>query len=348
VIKAIASNSIDAWLERLASDAVVFVPQRRSGGDVVLEPMSPGERTTEYRRLAESPKRILLPQVDALVRFEKERGQPVLDVTERILFGLRPCDAAAVAILDEFFRRDYPDPNYLGRRERMRLIVSACKESEETCFCISAGTGPVAVDGFDVQLFDLGEMCLGVSATKEGEQLIARGGELFTDPPTDAEQKIEKFRQRSEATQQTRLDLQTVQKVIRERGEPDDFWEKVAARCLMCGGCAYLCPTCTCYNVADRPTAPGEGVRRRLWDSCVFAGFTREAGGHNPREQQPLRCAFRYFHKLGGSDVPQRAFRCVGCGRCAAACISRLGIIRVVEELLEQVRGKKQEASKKN
>lgn len=341
MIKAIATNSIDGWLKRLSAQAVVFVPQRRTGGDVVLEPMQPGRRAAHYRRLAESPKRILLPQVDELVRFEANRGRPVLDETQRILFGLRPCDAAAVAILDEFFSRDFADPNYLARRRHMRLIVAACPESAESCFCLSAGTGPVAADGFDVQLFDLGEIHLAAAGTEEGKALMARGGELFGDPPPDAQQQLAEFRRKSEAAQQTHLDLDRVRKIIRDRAEPAHFWEGVADRCLMCGGCAYLCPTCTCYDVADQPTGPGQGVRRRLWDTCVLGGFTREASGHNPREPQSLRCAHRYLHKLGGSDSSERPFRCVGCGRCADTCITRLGMIRVVTELLEGVAGSK-------
>jgi len=337
VIRAIAANSIDAWLEKLASDAEVLVPQQREGEDVVLGPLGSAPRATNYLRLSESPKRILMPQMDDLVRFERGRRKAVLDRTRRILFGLRACDAAAIAALDEFFRRDYPDPHYLARREHMRLIVAACTKSEETCFCISAGSGPVAVDGFDVQLFDLGEIYLAEAGTPAGERMMDRGGRLFTDPPPDADRRMKEFRENSEATQKTRLDLQRAQRIIRNGTAPAGFWEQVANRCLTCGGCAYLCPTCTCYDLQDRVEIKGKGIRRRLWDSCILGGFTREAGGHNPRGQQPSRLAHRYLHKLGGADVPGRAFRCVGCGRCDEVCMTHLGMIRVVTELLEQV-----------
>lgn len=337
-MKAIAGTSIDAWLRRLAEDSEVLVPQRRPGGDVVLGALDDAPRTDDYVRLAESPKRILMPQTDDLVRFEGPRGRAALDETRRILFGLRPCDAAAITVMDEFFRRDYADPNYLARRERMRLIVTACSESEETCFCASAGTGPVAGDGFDVQLFGVGDIYLVESGTEAGEQMIERGGELFGDPPADAERLVQDFRRRAEASQQTRLDLERVRRIIRSGAEPEGFWERVADRCLMCGGCAYVCPTCTCYNIVDRPVSEAGGVRQRLWDTCVLGGFTREASGHNPRGRQSLRCAHRYLHKLGGSDSPDRRFRCVGCGRCADACIADVGIINIVTELLSEAR----------
>jgi sulfhydrogenase subunit beta (sulfur reductase) len=339
VIRAIHTSSIDQWLERLSTEALVFVPQRRAGGDVALGPLGQGARIADYGRLAESPKRILLPQMDDLVRFEDHQGQPALDRTERILFGLRPCDTAAVAVLDEFFGRDYPDPNYQTRRSHMRLIAVACLRSEDTCFCLATETGPIAVDGFDVQLFDLGEIHLAEVQTDAGEAMVARGGELFNDPGPDAQRQLAEFRRRSEATQTLHLDLRRVRRIIAEHGEPPDFWQKVSDQCLMCGGCAYVCPTCTCYNIVDRPVAVGRGVRQRLWDTCVLSGFTREAGGRNPRQLHSSRCAHRYLHKLGGSDIPGRSYRCVGCGRCAQACIARMGIIRVVNDLLKQTSG---------
>ena len=222
----------------------------------------------------------------------------------------------------------------------MRLIVSACMESEETCFCVSAGSGPVAVDGFDVQMFDMGPTHLAQSGTPAGEALIARGGELFTDPGPDAEQRRKEFQQKAQAGQKVRLDLERARKIIVDHAEPKGFWEKVSDLCLMCGGCSYQCPTCTCYNIVDRPTGPGKGVRQRLADTCVLGGFTREASGHNPRGAHSLRCGHRYLHKLGGSDIKSRPYRCVGCGRCASTCITRLGLIRVVEDLLKQTAGK--------
>jgi len=341
MFRAIAAKDIDAWLAGLADTAEVLVPQRRPGGDVALAPLGRGERAGDYIRLDESPKRILLPQTDDLVRFEAGRGEPVLDQTQRILFGLRPCDAAAVAILDEFFAREYADPHYLARRKRMLLIVCACRRSGESCFCVSAGTGPVAAEGFDVQMFEIGGTWIAQAGTKAGEELIARGGRLFADPPKDVERRLDRFRRNAEDSQEVRLDLARARQIVREGAEPEGFWRSVAERCLMCGGCAYVCPTCACYDVADRPVGPGQGTRRRIWDTCILAGFTREAGGHNPRAEQPLRCSHRYQHKLSGSDSPARPFRCVGCGRCVDACLTRMGIITVLEELLEQTDSKK-------
>lgn len=330
--KTIATGSVDHWLQRLSSQAEVLVPTRNAAGDVVLAPRR-GPAEMSFRRLHESPKRVLLPQTDDLVDFEGGKARAKMDRTQRVLFALRPCDCQAIAALDAVFGRDVADPHYKARRERMGLIVVACRESEDTCFCAATGSGPVARDGFDVQLVPAGDVYLVVIGSETGRQLVEAGGELFAEGPDDVLETIETCRRRAMETQPARPDLHRAQKLLGQVAP--EFWQKLADACLTCGGCAYVCPTCTCYNIADRPVAEHTGVRQRLWDSCVLEGFFREASGHNPYGAQSSRCLRRYVHKLGGSDVSGQSFRCVGCGRCIAACISGLGMIRVVQELLE-------------
>jgi len=335
----ISNSAIDEWLARLAAEAEVLVPQRRTDGAVTLAPMAEGERTGDYRVLHESPRRILMPQSDEIVRFEAGAARAVLDDRTRVLFGLRPCDAAAVAILDEFFGRDYADPNYQARRRRTALIVVACEDADDACFCASTQTGPVAETGFDLQLFPTGSDHLVQVGSDRGAALVDAGGQLFTEAGAKAQGRLAAFRRRAEQAQQARVDLARARQILLAREEPEGFWQSIADRCLMCGGCAYLCPTCTCYDVTDTVQAAASGPRRRSWDTCVLEGFTRESSGHNPRGPQAARCAHRYLHKIGegGAGFP---FRCVGCGRCAEACLNDLSLRAVASELLRQVDAK--------
>jgi ferredoxin len=455
LVKSIKKADLERWLSRLSERAQLFVPQRRQGGDVVLGPWGAGECALDYGRLAESPKRLLLPQADPLFRYEGYRVQGLFEKRERVLFGLRPCDAAAMAILDCFFAENFPDPHYLARREHLALIVLACTEPEATCFCSSTGTGPLARSGFDLQLVDVDDAFLVQVATEKGEALVEVGREFFQgdsvplgllapaaedqplkgrhprhrarphragghpDPkgPEGWQEVLEQREAQVSAKFQVSLDVQRAAELVRAAAEPEGFWESVAKRCLTCGGCAFICPTCSCFELADiverqpasagtrtgesegprpsggtgtrrasarggstgappqawhpwhpaepvrcetppdqreggeQPTGarqPDAGARVRLWDSCIFAGFTREASGHNPRQEQELRCARRYQHKLsrpgggpgdGGevAEPPQTSstarFRCVGCGRCVEACLSSLGMIQIIREL---------------
>ena len=109
-------------------------------------------------------------------------------------------------------------------------------------------------------------------------------------------------------------------------------WEEIGKRCLECGGCTYVCPACTCFTVSDRQVGPNEVERVRIWDACALGGFTRMAGGHNPRKAVHDRRNRRFFRKLSHYFIQRElSMACVGCGRCAAVCHGDIGMPSVVE-----------------
>jgi len=351
LVKRIRKTDVEPWLGSLTDQADVFVPTERAEGEIVFDKLEEGNLRLDYGRPVESLKRLLFSQMEPILRWKGADVEPVVDQKPRIVFGVRPCDAAALLILDEFFRRNFVDPYYHERRLHMRLIVMVCERSEESCFCSRTGTGPVAAEGFDLQMLPDGDSLLIWTGSDAGEKMIARD-KRFTKAPDDWEQRRDALAERVSA-EQPDLDFARAAQIIRDHEEPEGFWEDVAAQCLVCGGCAYLCPTCTCFTFFDRPdkgsgstgsppraTSRGggdtdSGQRLRTWDSCILEGFTREASAHNPYPSAHLRCARRYVHKLTGSDLPSLPFRCVGCGRCVDACISHLGMIKVIRELLQ-------------
>jgi ferredoxin len=112
----------------------------------------------------------------------------------------------------------------------------------------------------------------------------------------------------------------------------DKTWEEIGSRCLECGGCTYVCPACTCFTVSDRQVGPNEFERVRIWDACALSGFTRMAGGHNPRRAVHDRRNRRFFRKLAHYFIQRElSMACVGCGRCAAVCHGDIGMPSVVE-----------------
>jgi ferredoxin len=117
------------------------------------------------------------------------------------------------------------------------------------------------------------------------------------------------------------------------RGEIlEKTWEEIGNRCLECGGCTYVCPACTCFTVSDRQVGPNDVERVRIWDSCALGGFTRMAGGFNPRRAVHDRRNRRFFRKLAHYFIQRElSMACVGCGRCAAVCHGDIGMPTVVE-----------------
>jgi hypothetical protein len=113
-----------------------------------------------------------------------------------------------------------------------------------------------------------------------------------------------------------------------------NIWEELGQRCFSCGGCSYVCPTCSCFDVMDLPKSNDEYNRVRTWDSCMFAGFTKEASGHNPRLEKKDRVYRRYYHKLSYQYVEKNETHgCVGCGRCIVTCLGHIDMPIVVEKI---------------
>jgi ferredoxin len=297
------------------------------------------------------PKRFALPPIEPLLELRGHGAdatfRPVLEAPRVAVFGIRSCDVAGIDHLDRFYLGGaYPDIYYATRRERLFLVNVVCTEPGvdigEACFCPCTDTGPAAREGFDLQLMDLGDEWLALAGTPKGEALFDEpSGESFHGEPffrRASPEHVERRRARLEALRSqfrtyTSWFAAAVSRV--SRGEvPEGTWEEIGNRCLECGGCTYVCPACTCFTVSDRPAGPDRTERVRIWDSCALSGFTRMAGGHNPRKAVHDRRNRRFYRKLSHHFIQrERSVACVGCGRCAEVCHGDVGMPAVVELL---------------
>jgi len=328
---------------------------RRRGYEVVA-PFCNRGRDTYYDRVTEAnigqvrlhvpnpyypPKRFVLPPIERLLRVKRVDGsyeiQPAYEARRLAIFGIRSCDVAGIHHMDRFYLgREFRDPYYERRRKEVLLINVVCTDPDldigEACFCVCADTGPAARAHFDLQLMDLGaEEILAVAGTPAGESLLAEP--IFTPAtPEHIERRrliLAEVRKRFKTT--TCWFSATV-RYVSEGAVPDRTWEEIGHRCLECGGCTYVCPACTCFTVSDRRTGPDEIERVRIWDACALGGFTRMAGGHNPRKSVHDRRNRRFFRKLAHYFIQRElSMACVGCGRCAAVCHGDVGMPSVVE-----------------
>ena len=286
------------------------------------------------------PKRFVLPHIERLLKVRRSNGdiqiEPTYRERKRAIFGIRSCDVAGIWHLDRFYLgRDFRDLYYAKRRENLFLVNVVCTDPEldigEECFCPCADTGPAARDYFDLQLMDLGEEFMAVAGTPAGEALFAN---LMFRKATEAQ--VEKRRAilgevRKHFKTTTSWFPATV-RYVSQGNILEKTWEEIGNRCLECGGCTYVCPACTCFTVSDRQVGPDEIERVRIWDACALSGFTRMAGGFNPRRAVHDRRNRRFFRKLAHYFIQRElSMACVGCGRCAAVCHGDVGMPSVVE-----------------
>lgn len=322
---------------RLLIDALIKEGSRvvgpRAAGEITLyEPLATGEELVLGALPRRSAKETFFPLCEDILSFEKKEGKmTVTDVDlsrlpNTVLVGALPCDAAAPGILDAVFSWDYHDEFYLERRKKTTIIGIACLKSDDACFCTAVGYSPAETKGSDIFLTPLQDGSFGVEVlTEKGEALVAAHAALFSEsaspvatvPPAVPEM--------------AKLDLVKIREWLDKNFE-SGFWKEIAARCIGCGACAFICPACHCFDINDEGSQ-GRGVRRKHWDACGFGKFTNHASGHNPRDVQPQRYRNRVMHKFKYYDDKFGQTLCTGCGRCVRACPVGIDIYEIVEEI---------------
>ena len=239
--------------------------------------------------------------------------------------GIQACDLAAIARLDTVFARD---DVFRARRERLLIVAAACARPAATCFCASTGTGPTPGDGADVVLRELADgTLLADDRTEHGATLLDELGPLpFADPEqmAAADDRIAA----GAARQTRRLDPSAIDAAA---AHPEsDGWERVADRCLTCGNCTLVCPTCFCTTVVDSTSLDGDLFERRERpDSCFGLDFSYVFGGAL-RASAASRYRQWYLHKLVTWHDQFGESGCVGCGRCITWCPTGIDITEAI------------------
>jgi len=247
---------------------------------------------------------------------------------ERLIFGIRSCDARALRILGPVFARDHQDALYLKNLSRTLLLGEACRVQCEGSFCGEMGIDPQDSGDCDIFFREIAEEYVAKVLTERGEALIGEGD--FFGEATEEQWRSARGEIRGSGKKPL-FELETVRVRAAERFSEGELWQRVSAKCINCGVCTYLCPTCYCFDLCDLQT-PNRAVRFRRWDSCAFSDFTGMAV-HNPREEKWRRYRQRVSHKFNFFFQNFQAIACVGCGRCVAHCPVNLDLREVLLEV---------------
>ena len=335
-MKALPKTQVKEVLAAWSKSCRVFAPVRKDQGDVLVDLFDGPSFTLEYGKPPLPPKSVYLPHSEVIYRVEQGGYRAVVSGEPTVLFGIRACDAMGIAQSSRFMGRDRDDLYYRRKAELTFRVVAACPGPQnETCFCTTMRSGPWARSGFDLQLYDDGERFLIEVGSEKGADLL--DGPLFEEvEDAGGRRRIAAFREKAADSIPPAPQVVEAMERLRAGAGNDDVWDRLGNKCITCGGCAFVCPTCTCFNVHDREQSPGNGLRMRTWDTCLYGGFTREASGHNPRGTQPLRLKRRHEHKLlyyNASDVGEALCGCVGCGRCSDFCPVHIGTLEVTSAI---------------
>lgn len=337
--KVISKEDINRLVQKYLDQYQVFAPVMKDDGKVQFERVNASEEMTlEYGNTLRPPKNVMLPQTETMFEFctspevkltphaEEEKG--------RMIIGIRPCDARALTLIDKTFIEDekYVDTYYAEKRKNGVIIGLACNTPPSyNCFCTSLGGSPASSEGMDILLTDLGERYYVEPITEKGAEIIENSSDLFSNATDGDKNASDTLHKEAEKLIKRHLDVEGIPEKLDKIFE-SPYWDKVARKCLGCGACTYLCPTCYCFDMTDERIG-NTGRRVRTWEPCMFSEYTVHASGHNPRPERKNRLRNRIYHKYKYLMDNAGVIGCVGCGRCIDACPQGVDIIKIISDV---------------
>ena len=323
----IRKDSLEKLFDILKQNSkAIYAPCLKNGKTTFRIAESFASVTTGYIQTTESSKDIAFPCAEKILEYSKNKdgmlvkGTDLKDIPEVILWGVRPCDASGIGELSSIFNWDYKDEIYNNRLSKVIVFGFSCNKSDEYCFCTSVGGNPGNTAGSDILFTRMGEDgdYLAEILTDKGTAVVSAAPDIFEKSKTPAKEEFL-------AEVPVKFNHEEIREKLDKFFESKE-WVEQSLRCLGCGACAYVCPTCACFDIQDEAHGK-KGQRVRCWDSCGFSHFTIHTSGHNPRDVQSARWRQRIMHKF--SYMPERlsVFGCTGCGRCSRACPVDMNIL---------------------
>jgi ferredoxin len=285
-----------------------------------------------------SLKNFLFPPRETLLESVRTNGNwemkaPEIDPTPLAVIGVRSCDLHALAIQDKvFLSGPYVDPAYATRREKLFLVAVNCRRASATCFCHSMNTGPAAKGGFDLAMTEMdGQFVIEIGSARGAEVISEVEWTVCTLQDVEDARAVstrlqeqmcsreDKQTAASDSPRERFLDTSDIHDLLMGNLE-HPRWTQVAERCLACGNCTLVCPTCFCASVEEVSDLTGEHVKReRAWDSCFTADHSYMSTG-TVRKTTYSRYRQWLTHKLATWIDQFGTSGCVGCGRCITWC----------------------------
>ncbi|HEY4690638.1 MAG TPA: 4Fe-4S dicluster domain-containing protein [Anaerolineae bacterium] len=345
-LRVIEKEAMGRFVASLQGQYRVAGPRPVEGQYIFADVESPDNLHLDYTQTVIPPKKYLLPQREELMHFQVDGSQiePIFDGRPTVVLGVHTCDLHAIQLLDKVFSAGFADQYYRRRRENTLLISIEClRPCTKHSFCKSMGTLS-ATDTFDLHLTDLGDVYAVDIGTQRGEALLEQHAETRTADDGDM-QRLNALLAEKWPHFSYRLDFDVSELPSLMRVSYNHrLWDELGKRCLACGSCTNVCPTCYCFNVQDEVDfALSVGKRTRTWDSCQLDEFATVAGGHDFRPTRAARQRHRFMRKGHYQTEAYHLLGCVGCGRCAQACLANISPVETFNTLYHERAGASKE-----
>ncbi|MCP4264946.1 MAG: Ni/Fe hydrogenase subunit beta [Candidatus Brocadiaceae bacterium] len=335
----INKDNIGPFYNNLKAEYKVYgVEEKEEGFYVFDETESFVDPLEDYKPTILPPKKYLFPQQETLLRFDTQPHpdiKPIIDSKKQILFGVRPCDIHGISLLDKIFTADYEDVNYIHKREKTVIIGIDCLgPCYEHAHCVSVGCLDVD-EGYDIMLTDIGDDFYVSIKTPLGVEIVKKYAKYINVSKEDKDKFLELIKDRS-----AKFDMKFTTDVsnlplLFKNADDDPVWDELNDKCLGCGRCNIVCPTCYCFDVYDcMELNMTTGERCRQWDACTLKDFAVVSSGENFRSTRGQRLRHRFNRKFNYLMTKYNTCFCVGCGRCTRSCPVNIDLVETVNTVI--------------
>ncbi|MDH4227898.1 MAG: 4Fe-4S dicluster domain-containing protein [Deltaproteobacteria bacterium] len=325
------AEGLRAFTEFLMKDHEVVAPVKKRGRFVFEIIDDASEVVRDYPSTLLPPVRFIYPDNERLLSFDLNditNASPIVDAPRRALLFVHPCDIHAIAVMDEVLSKEPADANYLARRKAAIIIGYDCKTPcTENCLCFDKGCHKIDA-GFDIMITELrGAKFFARAGSEAGLTALKNSGSFERASHSDKLSLVEAKEAKDKKFKRVLpKDVAVLSHELKARSA-STIWNTEGDKCVSCGACNIVCPTCYCFDVADTvdvTTMKGERIRK--WDSCQLSGFCKVASGENFRNTAASRLRHRVFKKEVYLKKRLGRSGCVGCGRCITHCIAKISI----------------------
>ena len=325
-------NTLLKFLNYLSSKGTVFAPHKKGKMSFSFEKVDDVTNVVlDYPRTIQPVKKYFLPARELLLNFnlaDNSFSEPEIANEKRIFFAVHSYDMQSILRLDYIFAKGNPESNYFEKRDKACFIGISFRP-DKWHFSKSVGIEIENLEGFCLFFEPVENGYLVFEVNETGREMLSEfGAGTRLDTSLDFEITNKKFSAKIKY-HYNRLP-QIFEYVYQSR-----VWDEVAEKCLGCGTCNLLCPTCYCFDVRDEVELNiTDGKRERFWDSCMLPSFTKVAGGENFRDKLNSRTRHRLYRKFKYITDESGQIQCVGCGRCSRYCPAGINIVDIINDLI--------------
>jgi len=326
------------FLSYLKEEAILIAPHKKGDKSFSYEAVDEIENVVfNYPRTIQPLKKAFFPPKETLLRFSmKDNSFEKAEVSteKHIFFGIHSYEMQGVKRLDYSFSHGNPESNYLTRRENV-LFIGISYTPDDWHLGGPLGIEIENTDGFCLFFIPQGEGFVVYEIDDDGRTLLnnfGKGKQLDAAPEIEQKDFKGKIKYHYNRLPQ-----------VFEHVYKSSVWDEVAEKCLGCGTCNLLCPTCYCFDVRDEVALNAvDGTRERTWDGCMLSAFTEVAGGENFRESLGARTRHRLHRKFKYITANSGELHCIGCGRCSRYCPAGINIADIINDLIADYTKKQQ------